>query len=298
MARKRINRSIELLEQGEYLYYTGPGELSYENGKKQTNTWADFLLVDFEHSPFDIKGLRLFLQGLVDGGPTRSGHRLPPVIVTLPSNAKTVDEVRSNSWQIRQVLASGCMGVLHTHARQANAVQAFVEECRYPFQEAGLGGGLQQGQRGAGGQGFAAGIWGLTPQEYTKLADPWPLNPDGELLLGLKIEDREGAANARYIANVPGIAFAEWGPGDMGMSFGHSDAHDPPYPAEVASARNIVKFACDRAGVAFLSSWNDPSLDTEAQVRFLMDWGVRIISGGGEEQANIGRKISRKLKSS
>ena len=134
MARKRINRSIELLEQGEYLYYTGPGELSYENGKKQTNTWADFLLVDFEHSPFDIKGLRLFLQGLVDGGPTRSGHRLPPVIVTLPSNAKTVDEVRSNSWQIRQVLASGCMGVLHTHARQANEVQAFVVECRYRFQ--------------------------------------------------------------------------------------------------------------------------------------------------------------------
>ena len=292
MARTRINKCIELLEQGEYLFYNGTGELTYENGKKQAKTWADFLLTDFEHSPFDITGLRAFMQGLVDGGPTKSGHRITPVLATLPSNARTADEVRANAWQVRQVLAAGCHGILHTHARQADAVKAFIEECRYPFQETGLGGGLRQGQRGAGGQGYAAGIWGLTGPEYTKLADPWPLNPDGELMLGLKIEDREGAANAEYIAKVPGLAFAEWGPGDMGMSFGHADAHDPPYPPEVDTAREMVKGACDRAGVAFLSSWNDPSLDTEERVRFLMNWGVRIISGTGQEGARIVRAIS------
>ena len=85
---------------------------------------------------------------------------------------------------------------------------------------------------------------------------------------------------------------SEWGPGDMGMSFGHADSHDPPYPPEMENARQLVKGACDRAGVAFLSSWNDPSLDTEGRVRFLMDWGVRIIAGGGEEGARIGREIS------
>ena len=32
---KRINRCIDLLEAGHTIYYTGAGELTYENGKKQ-----------------------------------------------------------------------------------------------------------------------------------------------------------------------------------------------------------------------------------------------------------------------
>ncbi len=291
MAR-RINRCIELLEAGENLYYTGAGELTYENGKEQVKTWADFLLADFEHNPFDVIGLRAFMRGLADGGPTNSGHRTPTVFSTLPSNARTVDEVRANAWQVRQVLSAGCHGILHTHARQADAAKAFVEECRYPFQEVGLDRGLMQGQRGAGGQRSPSEIWGVTPQKYTRLADPWPLNPDGELMLGLKIEDRECVANAEYIAKVPGLAFAEWGPGDMGMSYGLEDAHDPPYPPAMEYAQNTVKRACDANGIAFLSSWNDKSLDVEGRVRYLMDWGVRIISGATEEHARIGRAIT------
>ena len=292
MAKKRINRCIELLEAGEYLYYTGAGALTYENGKKQAKTWADFLMVDFEHNPFDIVGLRAFMKGLVDGGPTNSGHRTPAVMTTLPSNCRTVQEVRANAWQVRHVLSAGVHGILHTHARQADAVKAFVEECRYPFQTAGLDRGLIQGQRGAGGQGYAAGIWGLSGPEYTKIADPWSLNPDGELMLGLKIEDRECVANAEYICKVPGLSFAEWGPGDMGMSYGFADAHDPPYPPVMEEARATVKGACDENGINFLCSWKDPSNTAEENIRYLMDWGVRIISGGGEDQAKIGRGIS------
>ena len=124
---KRINRCIELLEQGENLYYTGTGPLTYENGLKQAKTWADFLITDFEHYPFNTQGLREFMQGLVDGGPTNAGHRTPAVISTLPSNCRTIEEVRANAWQIRQVLSAGVHGILHTHARQAEAVR--VAKC-------------------------------------------------------------------------------------------------------------------------------------------------------------------------
>ncbi len=136
------------------------------------------------------------------------------------------------------------------HAETPAAVKAFVEAARYPFHAAAKGLGV--GRRGSGGQEPAAAIWGLSVAEYLDRADVWPLNPDGELMLGLKIENRRALENAEASAAVPGLAFAEWGPGDMGMSFGHKDAHDPPYPPEMTAARARVKAACDRAGLAFL----------------------------------------------
>jgi 4-hydroxy-2-oxoheptanedioate aldolase len=289
----RVNRAIELLARDEVLYYTSPGELSYENGRAQASTWADFLMVDFEHHAFDPVGLTAFMRGLVDGGPLPDGFRTPTVIATLPSNCRSAEEVRANAWQIRQVLSAGVHGILHTHARSADAVRAFVEHCRYPFQTCGVGEGLGRGERGSGGQQRPAEIWGVDVHDYLQIADPWPLNPEGELLLGLKMEDRQAVANAREIASVPGIAFAEWGPGDMGMAYGYLDAHDPPYPPEMDAARRTIKAACDAAGLAFLCSWNDPNRTTEENIRHLLADGVRIISGAGEEAARIGRAISR-----
>lgn len=290
----RINRCIQLLESGQPIYYTSipSEELTFESGKAHASTWADFLMADFEHNPFDTAGLLQFMRGLVAGGPTRSGHRTPTVIATLPSNCRTVNEVRANAWQIRQVLSCGVHGILHTHARQTEAVRAFVEECRYPFQKVGLGGGLQQGQRGAGGQRIPAEIWGTSPVHYIQIADPWPLNPKGELMLGLKLEDKECAANAEYICKVPGLTFTEWGPGDMGMSFGYEDAHDPPYPPEMDAVRANIQKACEDNGIRFLSSWKDPSQTDEENLQKMIDLKINIVSGATEAQANIGRRMT------
>jgi 4-hydroxy-2-oxoheptanedioate aldolase len=285
----RVNRALDLLSHGATIYYTEAGELSYEAGRRQASTWADVLMVEFEHGPFDPVGLAAFMRGLVDGGPTPDGYRTPTVIATLPANCRTVAEVRANAWQARQVLAAGVHGILHTHARQPEAVRAFVEECRYPF--APSVDDLDEGQRGSGGQERAAAIWGVSMSEYLRLADPWPLNPAGELLLGVKIEDRHCLAVADTLAAVPGLAFAEWGPGDMGMSFGYPEAHDPPYPPELDAARHAVKAACDAHGLAFLSSWNDARQSKEANLRYLREWGTRIIAAD-EQLATIGRRLA------
>ena len=290
---KRINRVIELIEAGEPVYYTGTGDLTYENGLKQASTWADFLITDFEHHAFDVAGLTAFMKGLVDGGPTKAGHRTPAVISTLPSNLRTIEEMRANAWQVRQVLSAGVHGILHTHARQADAVRAFIEECRYPFHKSGRE-GLGEGQRGAGGQKQPAEIWGVTPQRYTEIADPWPLNPEGELFIGLKLENQESAANSDAICRVPGLAFVEWGPGDMGMSFGNSDAHDPPCPEEMNRVREQIKGAADRNGLKFLCSWSDPSKTDGENIQVLLDMGAHIFSGGGEEKATVGRKMTNR----
>lgn len=285
----RINKCIELLEQGQPIYATHTPELTYQAGVDLAQTWADMILVDFEHHHFDIGGLAQFMKGLRAGGPTPSGHLTPTVVSTLPHNAITVEEVRYNAWQMRHALSTGVHGLLHTHARDPEAVKWFVAASRYPFQTLGRD-VIPEGLRGGGGQGKPAEIWNLAPPEYTKKADPWPLNPEGELLLGLKIEDRHCLANADETAAVPGIGFAEWGPGDMGMSFGDPDAHDPPYPGFMDDARNTVKRALDKVGVAFYSGWRDESMTMEQTVDHLIDnIGVRMMGAPNKEFADYGR---------
>lgn len=141
-------------------------------------TTYDYLIVEFEHHPFDMGGLRAFMRGLVDGGPTRSGHRTPPVLVTLPVTGVTAEVVLANAWQIGHVLAAGVHGIILCHAEDAAATQTFVNNARYPMSTPGAP--VETiGRRGGGGQGYAAEIRGLSAAEYMFKADPWPLNPAG-----------------------------------------------------------------------------------------------------------------------
>src|SRR6266542_1569329 len=212
---KRINKAIELLEQHQPIYYTATNG-GFEQGKKMALTWADYINYEMEHGVFDINQLREFMRGLIAGGPTKSGHRTPAVIVTLPVLGLDEASMRANSWVVQQVLAAGVHGILLCHARSPEAIKVFVESVRYPFAEKAAG--LGEGWRGSGSQSYAAQIWGISPNEYVKKADPWPLNKNGEILLGLKIEDKIALSNAEKSTQVPGVGFAEWGPGDMGWS--------------------------------------------------------------------------------
>jgi 4-hydroxy-2-oxoheptanedioate aldolase len=279
----RVNRAIELLAAGQPVYYTTVAKLGYERGVEAAQTWADFLTLDLEHHPFAPEALHEFMRGLVDGGPTRSGHRTPAVIVTLPTDGTDEHLVRTNAWMIKQALAAGVHGLLLCHAETPAAVRAFVECARYPFQTEGVGDLLGEGRRGSGGQAPAAAIWGVPETEYLDRADVWPLNPTAELMLGLKIENRRALANVEQSVAVSGIAFAEWGPGDMGMSFGYRDAHDPPYPPEMLAARGRIKAACDAAGVAFLDIVRPETVVAQ------LDEGVRV-GAATAEAAAIGRR--------
>src|SRR5260221_799363 len=113
---QRVNKAIELLASGQPVYYDY-GRGGYDEGKAAAKTWADILMYDFEGGALDFPKLRAFMQGLVDGGPTPSGHRTPTVIVTLPLYALDVETVRANHWMIQQALACGVHGLHICHAR-------------------------------------------------------------------------------------------------------------------------------------------------------------------------------------
>ena len=281
----RLNRAIELLAADQPVYYTGGHTghvLTHEQGVADAGTWADYINVGMEHGAFDMTGLAAYMRGLVEGGPTRSGHRTPAVIVEAPVEGTTAEMVRANAWQFRQILARGVHGILLCQAESAGAVAAFVEACRYPINRLGLGKGLGPGRRGVGAEPSAAPIWGVDRDDYLRRADPWPLNPEGELLLGLKIESAAAIPHIEEILSVPGIGFAEMGPGDLSLSLGYAQRPDP-LPPEMVAVQERVMAACRANGVAFLEG------TTPALVRERIEAGVRVIGGHREETARIGR---------
>src|SRR4051812_38080422 len=83
----RINRCVELLEQDQAIYYDGAHSghvLTRAQGVIDAATWADYMNVGMEHGAFDMAGLAEYMHGMVDAGPTRSGHRTPAVIIEAP----------------------------------------------------------------------------------------------------------------------------------------------------------------------------------------------------------------------
>ncbi len=130
--------------------------------------------------------------------------------------------VRANAWMFNQVLATGVHGVMLTHADDPGAIRAFVEAVRFPIHHAGcrvrrssmkdaaVFTGLRQRPRS-----------GEFLRRNTRTKRTSGLStPNGELLLGVKEEDKYALANVEENLKVPGIGLAEWGPGDMAMSLG------------------------------------------------------------------------------
>ncbi len=283
---KRINRAVELLQVDQALYYDGPHTghvLTYEQGRKDAKTWADYINVGMEHGAFDMTGLEAYMRGLVDGGPTNSGHHTPAVIVEAPVNGIDGANVAFNAWQFRQILARGVHGILLCQAESADAVREFVRACRFPHHKVGVD-QLGIGSRGRGSEPTAAPIWGIDQQEYFARCEPWPLNPNGELLLGVKIESPPGVEHCDEILAVPGLGFAELGPADLGLSLlGLTTVPRRPYPPEMEKARAKIFAACKKNKLAFLEG------ATTENIAHRLDEGVRVISGHNPEVAGIGR---------
>ena len=289
---KRINRAIELLEQGQPIYYTGSHSGTtgtFEQGKKDAQTYADYLSYDMEHAPFDVQGLAEYMRGLAAGGPTKSGHRTPAVIVNVPVNGTDEAAVRANAWMFSQVLATGVHGVMLTHADTPGAVRAFIEAVRLPIHKQGLDRGIQEGRRGAHGTPTAAQIWGVSQDEYLDKADAWPLNPNGELLLGLKLEDKYALANAEDNLKVPGVGFAEWGPGDMALSLGvRGGGNVAERDPKMLAARAKVFAAAKANKIFFLNSMNPQN------VIDMIKEGV-MVGPANQQATEIGRKFTKRL---
>ncbi|HEX4117791.1 MAG TPA: hypothetical protein VHX99_03240 [Rhizomicrobium sp.] len=303
---RRLNKVIELWEDGQPIYYNGsglgPGVDPYAQGVKMARTYMDAINVEYEHGAIDFVQLREFMRGLVDGGPTASGHRTPAVFVETCIIGLDEAYARANSWVIEQLLDCGVHGIHVCHARDAKAIQVLSQMgCRYPFEDrAGVPNLPMRGLRGSSA-GYAAQIWGVNGNQYCHLADLWPFNPKGELIFGVKIEDTIADLQAEKTLSLPGIAFAEGGGGDhgywvYGLSVMNPDGtRNPPAPekkAQFDKAMATVIGLCKKYNIRYLAGGStDPNAANF--VHKVIDNGQMVIESG-EDVAIMGREYSKR----
>lgn len=300
---RRFNKVIELWEDGQPAWYTtvypDPSRNSYELGKSMCKTWADMINYDMEHELFDFAELHEFMRGLGDGGGTRSGHRMPVVFVTCPVLALNEAYMLANSWVLGQILDMGVMGIQICHARDPKAVEvAALMACRYPFDYPGVPKQPRQGLRGASAS-FANQVWGMNNAQYVRLADLWPLNPKGEILFGLKIEDTFADANAEASLSVPGVAFAEWGPTDNnywlnnfdGLPLDGSRFDETKFPRMMA-VHDMVLRLCKKHNVRYLNLATNRPGTFNYVLNQIQDGAMLLV--GSEETAFVGRESTKR----
>jgi 4-hydroxy-2-oxoheptanedioate aldolase len=106
-----------------------------------------------------------------------------------------------------------------------------VSACRYPR----LKDRINYEPSGIRGDGptAAARYWGVTQQEYYQRADVWPLDPTGEILVILQIEDTRAIENlSDMLERVPGIGVILIGEGDLSQELGVPRQYEHPLVLE------------------------------------------------------------------
>lgn len=230
----RLNKLIGALEKGQKAFGTfAPAGI--ESAQWVTSAPYDGVIYEMEHRPWDANQVRDTLQNMIDPKKiAATGFAAPSVtpIVRIPANG-----VEMNQWLAKQALDMGAFGVVWPHISNAEQAYNAVSACRYPrlktapnYEPAGMRGDSPT---------TAARLWGIDNGTYYKVADVWPLVPEGEILTILMIEDTQAIANLDEILRVPGIGAVLIGEGDLSQELGVPRQYEHP---EVASAMaEIVK---------------------------------------------------------
>ena len=266
---ERLNPLVTLLAGGEAAFgpFANPkgADAAAQMGR---NPNVDYIFYDMEHAPFDVNEMRTYLQFLLD--PARLARRGRPgseiaVLVRIPANGREM-----NQWMIKNVLDQGAHGIIAPHIETAEQALNVVRAMRYPQAE-GAADVEPTGLRGSGA-GNAARYWGISGGEYVRRADVWPLDPQGELVNMIQIENRLGVENVEAIARVPGVSMLMAAPADLGMAYGGNDE-------ATESAIQTVLAAAQAAGLpcAITAGPNDAA----RRVRE----GFRVLIGGGAMNA-------------
>lgn len=179
------------------------------------NAGFDWLLIDGEHAPNDLRGMLGQLQAVA---PYASQPVIRPVI--------------GDAALIKQVLDIGAQTLLVPMVESADQARELVKAIHYP----------PRGIRGVGSALARASRWNSIPGYLDKA--------DEQMCLLVQIENREGLANLDAIASVDGVDGVFIGPADLSASMGHrGNPGHPEVQAAIEDAIARIQKAGKAAGI-------------------------------------------------
>lgn len=196
---------------GTWLALPSPEAAEYVSG-----LGFDWLVVDTEHNPIDIRTLSLMFGAIAPSG-------VAPM-VRIPWNTPE---------NFKRVLDAGAWGIVVPMVNSREEAERAVEATRFP----------PRGARSVGGS-LSAMRFGTSGADYYR-------NADEEILLVLQIEHIKGVERCDEILSVPGVDACFIGPNDMAASMGIGlgvplESDHPQLVEAIAHVRETAK----RLGVA------------------------------------------------
>jgi 4-hydroxy-2-oxoheptanedioate aldolase len=178
----------------------------------------DWLVIDGEHAPNDLRTIQAQLQTLAAYPASHPVARVPV----------------GNTALIKQYLDLGAQNILVPMVDTAEQAAQLVQAMRYP-QDDGQGG--VRGMAGA-----RASRWGHHADYFKRAND--------EVCLLVQVESREALHNLDAIAATPGLDGVFIGPADLSASMGHvGNAAHPEVQAAIADAIARIRKAGKAPGI-------------------------------------------------
>jgi len=182
----------------------------------------DWLLIDGEHAPFDLRTIMSHLQAMAP-------YDVAPIVRC----------VEGSTALIKQLLDIGAQTLLVPMVETAEQAEQLVQAVRYP----------PQGIRGLGTSLARAARWNQVPGYLKKAND--------EICLIVQVETANAMNNLDAILAVEGVDGVFIGPSDLSASMGYiGDAGNPVVVETINTGLNKIRAAGKYAGLLCL----DPSL--------------------------------------
>ena len=210
-----VNRFKQRLASGEAQIGLWLGLADAYCAELAANAGFDWLLIDGEHAPNDVRGMLGQLQAVA---PYPSAAVIRPVI--------------GDTALIKQVLDIGAQTLLVPMVESAAQARELVRAMRYP----------PQGIRGVGSALARASRWNSI--------DGYLDQADAQMCLLVQIESLQGLANLDAIAAVEGVDGVFIGPADLSASMGHrGNPGHPDVQAAIEDAIARIRQAGKAAGI-------------------------------------------------
>lgn len=228
---QHLNKMVVLLDSGKPVFGIFSGEKTPEGALGALETPdADFVFYSMESGPFDVPRMQTYMQFLLDRSELVQQDTVldeHPVVLRIPPIRDGHTQAQDRT---KQGLDAGVFGIVFPHVETAEEARLAVSSMR--FRGASDPNGLRPPDIGN-----AARYWGVDAAAYHEAADLWPLDPDGDLINILLIEDKVGVANARAIVSTKGVSVVIPGPGDLRRAYEDDDE-------AIESAIQTVLAAC------------------------------------------------------